>query len=224
MHQESTKNFVDNPDFHLLLGIHAGDGYLEKYKWRFADNSKEAAEKVAGFIGNVFEFPARVYKDKRNNCWYAEVTRRKFSEAIANAGFPYGNKAGILKIPQITKKSILFLKSFLNGVFGCEATIYKKYYKQRTKNYPIIRLVMCDKNFIKEIAHYLIFLGLSINMYSTKPFKNSFSNKRRHAITLFGSNVKKFYEEIGLWHPLKTPQLLSSGRIGEVTAHQTKDQ
>ena len=170
-------------DFHLLLGIHAGDGHLGIYKWRSADNSKEAVTQIAKIIERLFKIPTRILKDKREDCWFVEVTNKEFSNTINTAGFPYGRKINKLKIPKMTLSSATYIKSFLNGVFGCEATIYKKFYRKQDEHYLIIKIVMCDKDFIGKIANALKKLDFKFNAYSYKPSRNSFSENRRYAIT-----------------------------------------
>lgn len=201
------QELLKNPNFHLLLGIHAGDGSLVKWssgcKWRFSDSSRDAVIKVSEIVTKLFGFKPKISKDKRNKCWYAIVSKKKFCEMMNNFGFPYGRKLNKLHVPAITKSSnILSKKMFLNGLFGCEATIYKKFYKSRKRYYLIMRLSMCDKNFILEVENLLKEVGINYSVFSENPSKSSFSKNKRYVIAIFGSNVNKFMREIGSWHPL----------------------
>jgi hypothetical protein len=219
------KSLLSKNEFYLLLGIHAGDGSLGKYKWRYYDNSKEAVELVASMVKRLYHIPVRINKDKREECWYLDITSKKLCDTLSYAGFPYGKKTGQLEIPKIVLSSIKNLKAFLNGVFGCEATLYKKHYRLPCRDYLQIRLVMCDENFVRQISSSLECLNIKFNYYIAKPSKNSYSNSLRHTITLFDSNAKKFYLNVGLWHPDKSRKFeFLSGRIGEVKAHQARDQ
>ncbi|MBI5159248.1 hypothetical protein HY992_03960 [Candidatus Micrarchaeota archaeon] len=197
-------------EYAQLLGIHAGDGSVARgrYKWRYSDGDLKAVLYVVELIRKIFGITARVIKDRRTNCWYAEVTNKKFCDNLISEGFPEGKKTSKLSVPKTIKNAGREpTKMFLNVLFGCEATIYRKLYSQRGKKYLLLKLAMCEKEFLFEVGKLLEEMQIPYSIYFDKPSKGSFSRKPRGVIAIFGKNALFFLKNIGLWHPLQREKI-----------------
>lgn len=114
-------------DSALLLGLHAGDGYLSG-AWGLSIHSKDVrmthevivlAREVLGIEPGI-----RTRDDHTTTVW---SWKRQAVDFFKRYGFPEGRKAGIVTVPQaIFQASIEVKRAFLRGLFSSDGCFYTK--------------------------------------------------------------------------------------------------
>ncbi len=115
-------------DVALLLGLHAGDGWLSD-KWGITCEPKDKLMicRVTQLIRDVLGVePIKPCKCKARKAIMIRSGQRQTLEFFRDYGFPQGRKAGIVRVPKHILKSNneAIIRAFLRGLFstdGCSS-------------------------------------------------------------------------------------------------------
>lgn len=108
-------------DSALLLGLHAGDGYLSQ-AWGIAVGSKDKmmGEQVLTLTRNVLGVEPGSYR--KDNCFVIRSAKRQVFDFFEHYGFTKGKKATTVKIPALVASSgnNQVITGFLKGAFSTD--------------------------------------------------------------------------------------------------------
>lgn len=111
-------------DVALMLGIHAGDGWLSD-RWGVAFNSadKQMLEEVRSLAKRVLRLEP--YVTKSGNTMYLVSGKRQARELFLRYGFGIGPKAGNVSVPcqVLATKDSGIAASFLRGLFSTDGCL-----------------------------------------------------------------------------------------------------
>ena len=118
---------VLDPDSALLLGLHAGDGWISD-KWGIAVHSTDTKMviEVIGLVRSVLavEPGVSINKDHVTAIWSA---KRQAIDYFLRYGFPAGKKSAIVAAPRsIFASSLEVKRAFLRGLFSADGCFYKE--------------------------------------------------------------------------------------------------
>ncbi len=198
----------------LFLGIHCADGTLPKYKgsnqylWEFSDRDKEAADFVVELLRKEFEaFALNIHVRQRGNQYVVFVKNKKFWKFLTEElKLPVGKKAETIDIPSCV--STEEFKDFVNGVIGSDGFVFQDW-----NGTPRVRLRIRGKQLRDRISEILYNLKITHTTgESIEDLKPPNAKKVYHVeiyrLDVYGKNAIKYFNEIGIWHPIKKRKFL----------------
>jgi hypothetical protein len=125
-----------------------------------------------------------------------------FTERI---GFPIGKKSETIDKPRTITKA--HWKDFANGVIGSDGTIFKDW-----NGAPRIRLRIRSEKLRDSVSSILRYyeiphtLGKSFEK-SRAPNMERLYERHFYRLDIYGNNVRKYLDVIGIWHPTQKKKL-----------------
>lgn len=227
------------PSFAEICGIHAGDGYLRKRGNRFElEIGGHPEEKdyydnhVTHLFNEVFDVSLKAKKYVKGT--YGIITsNRKIVKTLNWAGFPFGKKSLIVKIPKIILESnnLILYASFLRGLLdtdghiGFKRKVSGKYceFKRTRHYYPCINISSVSKKLIEDVGFILNKLGVNHFIHGYKP-KNP-RDKYKYTIHINGvERLEKWMGLIGSKNSVKYSRYLIWKKFGFCPTHTTLQQ
>ena len=198
----------------LFLGIHCADGTLPKYKganqylWEFSDRDKEAADFVIKLLKKEFsEFNLNVHIKQRGNQYVVFVKNKKFWNFLTKElKLPIGRKAETIDVPMSVTQTEL--KNFVNGVISSDGFVFQDW-----NGTPRIRIKIRSKLLRDSLSRILISLDIKNTIGQSEEKLVPPRSKKIYQITMYrldvyGKNAIKYFNEIGIWHPIKHKKFL----------------
>lgn len=202
-----------SPQLAEICGIHAGDGYLRNDgKRRELDISGALYEKeyYDAYVVPLFEqvfginispkyFPAR-------RTYGFVIYGKKIAEFMHSLGFPYGNKTFSVSAPDfiLRSKDPDIIYAFIRGVFdtdGC-LSFQLKYNRKQLNTYPLIKLGVCSKPLIDNVADLLSATGFHFSRLYLPPTYGY--QKPKYGVILRGNDALRLWmHNIGFKNPSK---------------------
>ena len=188
-----------------IAGLVASDGHLRKddrnKEIEIATSNREFSEMIKNILSKVSK--NKVYS-RKNKTAYVVCVADKNLHQLLNEKFriPVGKKSDILVPPEISEREEI--KFFLRGFFDGDSTIHTR--KMRNKKVPRIRVMSTSSEILIWIKEQLENFGInSGSLFEDKP--HGFGKKICYRLEIYGSAVKKFYENINYFHPEKSKKI-----------------
>lgn len=231
-------NIDYSPEFAEICGIHAGDGYLRGKDHRNElDISGNLEEKeyyennLSALFRKVFDIEIICKHFPSRNTYGFVVRDKNIVEILHDAGFPYGNKSTIVKIPEfvLNSEDSEIHASFLRGLFDTDGCVHfwkrnKGKYGEFKKNhhyYPIIKFTTVSIKLsegIKTLLEKMGFQKIGYYIYTPKKQKEN----KKYTLTLYGpEKVEKFFNIIAPKNPVKISRYLLWKKLGHCPPYST---
>jgi len=200
-----------SPSIVYLVSVAFGDGgIVERKLFKITSGSQNKIElkytkfffkKISKILKCNFLLKSRIFKDYENDNKYRIYLINKWFCLYMNFffGMPLCKKKNLLRKPLIlnlSKKKEKLTKIFWRGIFDTDGYI---------KN--VIRLEMCDRNFVKECKDDLSKLGIIISFKERDKIVNGKTHKE-YCITIPSTQYNVFAENIGFNYKIKQGKLV----------------
>lgn len=195
-----------SPELSEEIGIHIGDGSLNKYKnylYSLRGHKKDDLEYYQKYIKFLYK---KVYNlEIKIREWRDVVGFQIGSKAIGKfkseiIGLPLGKKENI-KIPDIIFESNFLLMSCLRGIFDTDGCLNFEYKNKKYPYYPRIFISNTSKILFKQIRSVLTKkLKFNLSSWVIKRNKNNWNDLYRICIR-GGENLNKWFNIIGSNNP-----------------------
>jgi len=223
---------IITPELAEVCGIHAGDGYLRRYKNSEGgelDISGNIEEKeyyenhVKPLLEKVFNIKISTRLFPHRNTYGFVIRHIKIIEFMHKLGFPYGKKSLIVRVPNEIKqnKDEKIRKGFLRGLFDTDGFIaFRKYYGPTYKDfktkypvYPLIGITTTSKGLSQDVQEML--KELSINHFCHVHYSRVKNENTTYRTIINGSKrVELWMDKIGTHNPIKNSKYLVWKQFG----------
>jgi intein/homing endonuclease len=185
-----------NEDVALLLGLHAGDGWLSD-KWGIAcgQDDKLMFLRIMELVRNVLGVePIKPIKCPAGK---AVMIRSGQPQALAffrGYGFPQGRKAGSVGVPKqiLESNSESILKAFLRGLFSTDGC-----FSFQVNRGPRVEIQVKSEKLRDDFVNLASRLGFSFRTYAYLPPSGKNKSPLHVAYTTQSKQVVRWMEEIG---------------------------
>jgi intein/homing endonuclease len=185
-----------NEDVALVLGLHAGDGWLSD-KWGIScgQDDKEMLAKIIELARNVLGVePNRPVKCPSGR---AVMIRSGQPQALAffrDYGFPQGRKAGIVGIPKqiFESKDEGIIKAFLCGLFSTDGC-----FSFQINRGPRAEIQVKSKDLRDGFVDLAGRIGFKFRTYAYLPPNGKNKSPLQVAYTTRSQQVIRWMEEVG---------------------------
>jgi intein/homing endonuclease len=185
-----------NEDISLLLGLHAGDGWLSD-KWGISCGQDDASMflKVMELVRNVLG--VEPIKPVKCPAGRAVMIRSGQPQALAffrNYGFPQGRKAGIVGVPKqiFDSKDEGIIKAFLCGLFSTDGC-----FSFQTNRGPRVEIQVKSKDLRDGFVDLAGRIGFKFRSYEYLPPNGKNKSPLKVAYTTQSKQVIRWMEEVG---------------------------
>ena len=185
-----------NEEAALLLGLHAGDGWLSD-KWGIACGQDDASMflRVIELVRNVLG--VEPIKPVKCPAGRAVMIRSGQPQALAffrGYGFPQGRKAGIVGVPKqiIESNDENVIKAFLRGLFSTDGC-----FSFQVNRGPRVEIQVKSERLRDEFVSLAGRLGFSLRSYAYLPPNGKNKAPLQVAYTTQSKQVIRWMEEVG---------------------------
>jgi len=191
------KNLKLNNDLAYVLGVLAGDGYMDynekkrRYNVGLSATDKEFVEKFKESLFNFFKVNSSdEFRKSRNKNWSDQYITRLCSKEACDFINTIGNfRKDKWGIPDIIKNSTERIKcAFLRGFFDSEGEIDKRIWR--------IGATSMNMNGLKQVGELLKSLGIRYTIINVKD--NRLNTHQKYRLRIHDKkSIKLFNESIG---------------------------
>lgn len=185
-----------NVDVALLLGLHAGDGWLSD-KWGIAcgQDDKSMFLRIMGLVRNVLGVES--IKPIKCSAGKAIMIRSGQPQALAffrGYGFPQGRKAETVGVPKqiLESNDENVIGAFLRGLFSTDGC-----FSYQVNRGPRVEIQVKSERLRNEFVSLAGRLGFSFRVYSYLPPDGKNKAPLQVAYTTQRKQVVRWMEEIG---------------------------
>jgi intein/homing endonuclease len=185
-----------DPDVALLLGLHAGDGWLSD-KWGISCGQDDTAMSL-----RIMELVRKVLgvepiKPVKCPAGKAIMIRSGQPQALAffrGYGFPQGRKAGSVGVPKqiLESNNESVLKAFLRGLFSTDGC-----FSFQVNRGPRVEIQVKSKKLRDDFVSLAGSLGFSFREYAYLPPNGKNKSPLQVAYTTQRKQVIRWMEEVG---------------------------
>ncbi len=180
-----------------FLGIMFGDGHLSNYQTSITTScytDKEHAQYTKKLIKELFNIESSLKVRKEEGAINVVASSRNLVKFLSNKGMPIGNKIGNnLRAPEWIKKSNLYRKAFIRGLFDTDGCVYLDTHRIKNKIYKHLGLTITSyaDNLILDIIDFLKSFGFTPTNRKTQ--KSVFLRRQKE--------IAKYFKEIKTSNP-----------------------
>lgn len=183
-------------DVALLLGLHAGDGWLSD-KWGITCEPKDKSmiHRVTQLVRDVLGVePIKPCKCAAGKAIMIRSGQRQALDFFRNYGLPQGRKAGKVRVPQqiLESKDDALIKAFLRGLFSTDGCF--SFQLERT---PRVEIQVKSEKLRDDFLDLVNRLGFSFRSYAYLPPKGKNKAPLQVAYTTQTKQAVRWMEEIG---------------------------
>src|SRR3972149_10764963 len=185
-----------NEEAALLLGLHAGDGWLSD-KWGIScgQDDKSMFLQVTELVRNVLG--VEPIKPVKCPAGKAVMIRSGQPQALAffrGYGFPQGRKAGIVSVPKqiLESNDENVIKAFLRGLFSTDGC-----FSFQVNRGPRVEIQVKSERLRDEFVSLAGRLGFSLRSYAYLPPNGKNKAPLQVAYTTQSKQVIRWMEEVG---------------------------
>jgi intein/homing endonuclease len=185
-----------NVDSALLLGLHAGDGWLsDKWGITCGENDIAMLYKIQELVRNVLGVePIKLVKCPAGGAVMIRSGQPQARNFFRNYGFPQGRKAGIVCVPDkiLACEDKNVIRAFLCGLFSTDGC-----FSFQLNRGPRVEIQVKSEKLRNEFVSLAGRLGFSFRTYAYLPPKGKNKSPLQVAYTTQRKQVVRWMEEIG---------------------------
>jgi len=180
----------------LLLGLHAGDGWLsDKWGITCGQDDRSMFLRIMGLVRNVLGVES--IKPIKCSAGKAIMIRSGQPQALAffrRYGFPQGRKAGKVCIPKqvLESNDEDIVKAFLRGLFSTDGC-----FSFQVDRGPRVEIQVKSEKLRDDFIHLTNWLGFSFRSYAYLPPRGKNKAPLQVAYTTQTKQVIRWMEDIG---------------------------
>jgi hypothetical protein len=187
---------VLNEESALVLGLHAGDGWLSD-KWGISCGieDKEMLAKIIDLVRNVLGVePNRPIKCPSGGAVMIRSGQPQAMTFFQSYGFPQGRKAGVVGIPNqiLESKDEVVMKAFLRGLFSTDGC-----FSFQVNRGPRVEIQVKSKSLRDGFVCLANRLGFTFRTYEYLPPRGKNKSPLQVAYTTRTQQVIRWMEEVG---------------------------
>lgn len=185
-----------NEDVSLLLGLHAGDGWLSD-KWGIScgQDDKEMLVRIIELVRNILGVePNRPIKCPSGKAFMIRSGQAQALEFFRNYGFPQGRKAGTVSISKqiLESKDEGIYRAFLCGLFSTDGC-----FSFQVNRGPRVEIQVKSENLRDGFVDLADRIGFKFRVYSYLPPNGKNKSPLQVAYTTRSQQVIHWMEEVG---------------------------
>jgi intein/homing endonuclease len=185
-----------NSDVALLLGLHAGDGWLSD-KWGIScgENDVDMLQKVKDLVKTVLGVePIKTIKCPAGKAVMVRSGQPQALEFFRSYGYPQGRKSGIVSVPHqiLDSNDENIIKAFLRGLFSTDGC-----FSFQVSRGPRVEIQVKSERLRDEFVFLAGRLGFQLRSYEYFPPRGKNKSPLKVAYTTKSGQVIRWMDEIG---------------------------